>query len=165
MSRVTGPCRLSIASTSPGSSATGSVERGHQPPSSSVCRDPADPRRSRGVDGGDVDTMVIRSVVVFSMTAFSSWNAEGAGGRREDADGRDLRSVGGRHLDTTPVRRDRDGRGSTMVLVRLNPGRRRTDARSGYEYGEDVARDPGSPSRRPAHEGVTMSDKSPRKGN
>jgi hypothetical protein len=99
------------------------------------------------------------------MTAFSSWNAEGAGGRREDADGRDLRSVGGRHLDTTPVRRDRDGRGSTMVLVRLNPGRRRTDARSGYEYGEDVARDPGSPSRRPAHEGVTMSDKSPRKGN
>ena len=69
MIRVIGPCRSSMARISPGSSAAGSADRGHQPPSSSVRADRSGCSRSRGRDGGAGMVAVWRSSVVSMVVA------------------------------------------------------------------------------------------------
>jgi hypothetical protein len=56
-----------MARTRPGSSATGSVERGHHPPSSRPRRDLVASIRSRGVEGADGEKMVARLPVTIMM--------------------------------------------------------------------------------------------------
>jgi len=68
-----------MARTRPGSSATGSVERGHQPPSSSERRDPVGSIRKRGVDGAVAEAAILRRFVVVVM-------AGPFGGPRSSAD-------------------------------------------------------------------------------
>jgi hypothetical protein len=61
-----GPCRSSRARISPGSSAAGSADRGHQPPSSSMRAERSGCRHSRGLDDG-VKLIAVRRSVVAGM--------------------------------------------------------------------------------------------------
>lgn len=71
MSVVTRPCRLSSARINPGSSAAGSADLGHQPPSSSAAPEPSGCKSRRGPAGGAGPTVASRSVV-FGMV-YRSW--------------------------------------------------------------------------------------------